>query len=685
VQAGVRSVSMAAYEEALEHYDRALQALDLKQPDEPVRRCELLLQLAEVHEALGTVDQGKEVALRAAELAHSLDNTEMLARAGLYMGAGLDVAPDETRVEILNEALAALGEGDSALSVRLLSQLAMEFFSSEPVRAESFAERSLAMARRVGDPEALASALYAKHTALLGAERLEERQAIATELMQVASQSGLTDFLSIGLASRFGDLLEQGDAEGAKPALDAYVALHKEAREPHGIWHATVYRGLWALLEGRFAEAERLAEAARAHARRFEHLGGEISYAVQIGRVRVEQGRLEELLPIYEAANARTPHHGWRSRIAWLCAELGREEQSRHEFEQLAVEDFGTIQHDFGWLLTVGYAAEACAFLGDTRRAEILYQMLLPHAWRNIVVVNAACNGSVSRQLGMLTATLGRLEDAERHFDDALALNRRMGSPPFTARVQCDYARMLLARDAPGDRERALQLTAESLATARELGMKLVAERALASKLEAQGVAASDTAQSIYAVASRVHDDPPDLRSHAAPDGTVTLMFSDMEGFTRMTERLGDVKARDVVRDHNRIVRQQTSAHRGYEVELQGDGFLLAFGSARTALQCAIDVQRDFARYNAAHPDEPIRVRIGLHTGEVLRDADKFFGRTVILAARIAARASGGEILMSSVVRQLSESLGDLRFGAPREEELKGIAEPQRLHPVLWD
>jgi class 3 adenylate cyclase len=311
--------------------------------------------------------------------------------------------------------------------------------------------------------------------------------------------------------------------------------------------------------------------------------------------------------------------------------------------------------------------------------------MLLPHAQRNIVVVSAACNGCVSRELGLLAATLGRLEDAERHFEEAVAFNRGMGSPSLTARAQCDYARMLLARDASGDRERALQLSAEALATARELGMKLVAERALATKLEAQGVDSSESGQSIYAVASRVHDQPPDLESHAASDGTVTLVFSDMEGFTSMTERLGDIRAREVIRDHNRIVRQQTSAHRGHEVELQGDGFLLAFGSASNALHCAIDVQRDFARYNAAHPDEPIRVRIGLHTGEVLRDADKFFGRTVILAARIAARASGGEILASSLVRELSESLGDLRFGTPREEELKGISELQRLHPVLWD
>jgi class 3 adenylate cyclase len=162
-------------------------------------------------------------------------------------------------------------------------------------------------------------------------------------------------------------------------------------------------------------------------------------------------------------------------------------------------------------------------------------------------------------------------------------------------------------------------------------------------------------------------------------------MFSDMEGFTAMTERLGDLEAREVIRTHNAIVREQLAAHGGYEVELQGDGFLLAFSSARAGLLCAIAIQRALAAYSEAHPDEPIRVRIGLHTGEALKDADKFFGKTVILAARIAAQAKGGEILASSLLVQLTESTGDLNFGKAREVDLKGLSERQRVHAVEWE
>jgi class 3 adenylate cyclase len=77
-------------------------------------------------------------------------------------------------------------------------------------------------------------------------------------------------------------------------------------------------------------------------------------------------------------------------------------------------------------------------------------------------------------------------------------------------------------------------------------------------------------------------------------------------------------------------------------------------------------------------------VRIGLHTGEAIQDADHFFGKTVILAARIASHAGGGEILVSSVVRELVESAGDIRFGTCREVTLKGLAGIYALHPVEW-
>jgi class 3 adenylate cyclase len=151
-----------------------------------------------------------------------------------------------------------------------------------------------------------------------------------------------------------------------------------------------------------------------------------------------------------------------------------------------------------------------------------------------------------------------------------------------------------------------------------------------------------------------------------------------------MTARLGDHAAREVTRKHNAIVREQVRAHGGREVELLGDGFLLAFADASRAVACAVAMQRAFRAYSEAHPEEPIHIRIGAHTGPVLRDADKFFGLTVILAARIAAQAEAGEILVSAPLSDRLEGSGGFRLGERRDAMLKGIASAQRLTQIVW-
>ena len=168
------------------------------------------------------------------------------------------------------------------------------------------------------------------------------------------------------------------------------------------------------------------------------------------------------------------------------------------------------------------------------------------------------------------------------------------------------------------------------------------------------------------------------------PDGTTTILFSDIQDSTALPEKLGDNLAQEIIRAHNDIVREQVSFHEGYEVKTMGDGFMVAFSSARRGLQCSISIQRALSTYNDAHADQPIHVRIGLHTGETIREGDDFYGRNVILAYRIAEQAEGGQILVSSLLKELTESAGDIRFGEEREVALKGLAGLNRLYLVDW-
>ena len=167
----------------------------------------------------------------------------------------------------------------------------------------------------------------------------------------------------------------------------------------------------------------------------------------------------------------------------------------------------------------------------------------------------------------------------------------------------------------------------------------------------------------------------PDLRAHTAPDGTITLLFSDIEGSTAMTERLGDQRAQEVLRAHNTIFRQHVAECGGFEVKsMGGTGFMLAFASSNSALNCAVAIQRAFADYNGEHSSEPLRVRMGLHTGEAIKEGEDFFGRNVILAARISAKAQGGQILVSSLFKELTERGADILFGEAQEVELTHIS-----------
>ncbi len=161
-----------------------------------------------------------------------------------------------------------------------------------------------------------------------------------------------------------------------------------------------------------------------------------------------------------------------------------------------------------------------------------------------------------------------------------------------------------------------------------------------------------------------------------------TILFTDVEGSTALTQRLGDAKARELLREHERMVREALKAHGGSEVKTMGDGFMASFGSATKALECAIAMQRAFAAHNES-AEEPIRVRVGLNAGEPIAEEKDLFGTAVNLAARIAAKAEAGEILASDVVRQLVAGKQFL-FHDKGESELRGFEDPVRLYEVSW-
>jgi adenylate cyclase len=207
-------------------------------------------------------------------------------------------------------------------------------------------------------------------------------------------------------------------------------------------------------------------------------------------------------------------------------------------------------------------------------------------------------------------------------------------------------------------------------------------------QLRDEGVA-SAVRSSIAALASGALSDAPRVRRAASPDGSLTLMFSDIEGSTALNERLGDRGWLDVLEEHNRIVREQLRRYRGDEVKAQGDGFMLAFARPGDGLACAVAVQRAIAarRWEVGAGGRrvgAIRVRMGLHCGEVVRRDDDLLGLNVAIAARVAQQARGGEILLSAAMAECLDGDDAATLGEPRRVRFKGIADSQLVFPVTW-
>ena len=193
-----------------------------------------------------------------------------------------------------------------------------------------------------------------------------------------------------------------------------------------------------------------------------------------------------------------------------------------------------------------------------------------------------------------------------------------------------------------------------------------------------------------------VHRGEPLLRAEAAakliadlqqsapqPEGTVTILFTDIESSTEIVDELGDHDARELFREHDKLLRQALRAHGGKEVKHQGDGLMIAFSSARAAIRCACQIQRSMDELNARGTKRAIRVRIGLHTGEAIVEDDDYHGQTVIIAARIEAFAQGGQVLISDLTKTLVGRTDEFGFRDLGEHRLKGLSGSYLVHEVI--
>lgn len=504
-RAAERADALLAYEEAARLHQLALRALDLAAAADEARRGELLLALAEARRKAGQLGEAMEAFWCAAEVARASGDAERLARAALghedaLLPSGLPRAPvGDPAALLLEEALRALPPGEGALRARLLAGLGRAlYFAGNDEDAAALNDEAVATARRIGDTGALAYALSARCIAFRAQEAPAARLATATELLRLAEETGDRELAIEGRRWRLQAQLEMGDAAAAEAEIDAYARVAAELRQPQHLSHVALWRGMRALMDGRFAEAEALAEEMLAIGRRAQRREAEPVFAAQMLALHRDRGDLARLagleLTLREhVARASAPpvrcahpgdrlgkvEHGaldrgevavCRAHLANLLMMLGRPAEARAELERLADDDVAGLPRDLVWLFTVSMLVEVCADLGDARRAALLYELMRPYEGRYVGGIGGVCRGPVAHYLGLAAATLGRRDDALAHFEASAALTQRMGARPALARTLEAHAAALLTRRGE-DAARARSLLQQASAIYDELGM----------------------------------------------------------------------------------------------------------------------------------------------------------------------------------------------------------------------
>jgi DNA-binding CsgD family transcriptional regulator/KaiC/GvpD/RAD55 family RecA-like ATPase len=451
--------------------------------DDPRRRGETHLELGTARLRAGRSDDAMKAFRAAARIARELDDPHMLATAavGFEEACWRPGITDAGAVELLEEASDALGDEDSELRVMVLAGLGRAHsFVGDHAASRVVREQATAMARGLDDRLGLATVLMRSYWSR-SSDSLEESIAMLDEACELADELGDNELLAQALEWRVACLMSMGDLETAAREQARVVGMAERLRQPFTLHVAEHYGSALALCMGRFGEAEAAARRSHEWSRLLTARDPSGVYGIQMFGIRREQGRLAELAQATRLlAGASRPGGTWRPGLAAVLAELGMEDEARHELEQVRREGFDLLRASL-WLASLTYLADACTAVGDAELAALVYPELAPLRGGNVVIGHGvAIYGAADRYLGMLAATLGEPDLAAEHFEQALAFNRSMGATTWAAHTLYAYGRTLRQRGCPGDDDRATAMLTEAASIAERIGMPMLLARARA-------------------------------------------------------------------------------------------------------------------------------------------------------------------------------------------------------------
>lgn len=478
--AATQAMAAGAYAEAAELYQRAITLTGEGPRGALTRRGELLIGLGQARRCAGDTATSRRAFLGAAAMGRARHDARLMGRAALGLGGVWDPATvvDEELRALLAEALDHREDLEPELRIEIEARLAR---ATEDV---GLAGRSVASARALGRPRALLAALVALHCADESVT-VDRRHRMTEEIIALARRVADPERIVQAGMMRVRSCVERADRSAAMRAAQETVSMATGVGGPQYEALPAVLDMAWSFMDGRFADAERVATSSMVADRHPDDPLGAGLANLYLVALRREQGRLAEFGPVLDMVGAYPNYPAVRCALPAVYLGLGRIDEARTTLGSTPV---GTGTPPWG----LGLMAEACAELADQARAVEIYGLLRRHEGSVLVVSNSLlCLGPADRPLGQLAGLLGRVEDAVRHFEVALDLARRLAARPALARTQLNLAAVLLTRGRPDDRARARQLLASASAEAMRLGM--VGLAAQAADLQARHPSVLDT------------------------------------------------------------------------------------------------------------------------------------------------------------------------------------------------
>jgi DNA-binding CsgD family transcriptional regulator len=479
-----------AFGEAVERLETAL-ALGI---DDLRRRGETALALGTACHHAGRSVDALEAFTATAELARELGDRELLARAaiGFEEACWRPGIADAGAVELLEEAAAGVGDLGPELWVRLLGGLARALdFRGERERAAAVRDEAIKLAREGSDRRGWLAAVLAGAYWSRGTSTMEEIHDMLQEARSIAEELGAVGLRAEVLAWTVPTYVALGDHDAARSVLAGLFDTARPLNEPFWFHVAEHYASALALCDGDLPAAESAAARSREWSRLLTGRDASGIHGIQMFSIRREQGRLAELAPVIRLLAAEGRADVWRPGLVALLAELGMEEEARRELAPVRADGLEPFRRSL-WLASLTYLADASSALADASVAADVYAELEPYAGSNVMIGHlVSCYGAADRYLGMLATVLGDWARAEVHFEAALELNTRLGARTWLAHTAFEYARMLLARRAAGDRSRATALLGKTLSLTESIGLASLAARAARLGVPAAATAAA--------------------------------------------------------------------------------------------------------------------------------------------------------------------------------------------------